>query len=268
VRDYELPTKDLVIALGQDEKMTHGGFDKQVYAYALGLVDALGVTKGSRVALWTSAGELETVVLQYALALVGATAIVLDQALGLDAVLRVLREESVRVLVASPRFGAEDRNAKLAEAFAEELLPAVVEGGTEPLRSKRFRELKFLVTTGGDAPDGVVRLKDIPVYGVGERRGRRRAAQRPRRGARRSAAPAFDDGRGAARRLVMAVVRLPRRTLRRTSPVFRSPPTLCAAHSPQAASTSLTPSRRCSRASSPATPSRGRTRRPAARPAS
>jgi acyl-coenzyme A synthetase/AMP-(fatty) acid ligase len=168
VREYELPTKDLVIALGQDEKMTHGGFDKQVYAYALGLADALGVTKGSRVALWTGAGELETVVLQYALALVGATAIMLDQALGLDAVLRVLREESVRVLVASPRFGAEDRSAQLAEAFAPELLPAVVEGGTEPLRSKRFRDLKFLVTTGGDAPDGVVRLKDVPVYGVGE----------------------------------------------------------------------------------------------------
>lgn len=167
VRDYDLPTKDCVAAVGQDERLTHGTLDKHTYAYALGLVDALGVTPGAKVALWLHPGELEAAVLQYAVALAGGVSVCIDARAGFDAVLRVLAEEGVRVLVLSPRFGSEDRAAALATVFADELARAAVEGGTEPLTSKRFRALKFLVTTGGERVDGVVRLKDIPVYGVG-----------------------------------------------------------------------------------------------------
>ena len=168
VREYDLPSKDCVVAPGQDEKMTHASLDKHAYAYALGLADALGVKRGSKVALWLQPGDLEGAVLQYAITLAGGVTVCIDARAGFDAVLRILGEEAVRVLVLSPRFGAEDRAAALSTVFAAELAAAAVEGGTEPLLSKRFRQLKFLVTTGGDAVSGVVRLKDVPVYGVGE----------------------------------------------------------------------------------------------------
>lgn len=167
VREFDTPTKDCLAAPGQDEKFTHAGLDKHVYAYAVGLVDALGVTAGSKVAVWMG-NEVESLALQYAVAMVGATAVAIDAGVGMQDVLRIVGEEGVRVLVLAPRHGSEDRAAKLREAFAPELDYFNFESGTEPLRSKRFRALKFLVTTGGEAPDGVVRLRDIPVYGNSE----------------------------------------------------------------------------------------------------
>ena len=164
VKEFDLPTKDCLAAPGQDEKFTHVGFDRHVYAYAVGLIDALGVKKGSKIALWLG-NDVENVVLQYAAALIGAQVIAIDPAASWDTVLKIVGEEGVRILVAPGRHGSENRTAKLAEAFAEELDYFKFESGTEPLRSKRFRELKFLVTTAGDAPDGVVRLRDVPVYG-------------------------------------------------------------------------------------------------------
>lgn len=164
VRDFELPTKDCLAAPGQDEKFSHVGLDRHVYAYAVGLIDALGVKKGSKVGLWLG-NEVESLVLQYAAALIGAQAVTIDPAASWDAVLRTVAEEGLRVLVVPARAGAENRGAKLAEAFAEELDYFKFEAGTEPLRSKRFRALKWLVSTGSDAPDGVVRLRDVPVYG-------------------------------------------------------------------------------------------------------
>jgi acyl-CoA synthetase (AMP-forming)/AMP-acid ligase II len=164
VRDFELPTKDCLAAPGQDEKFSHVGFDRHVYAYAVGLIDALGVKKGSKIGLWLG-NEVESLVLQYAAALIGAQSVTIDPAASWEAVLQTVADEWLRVLVVPARAGTENRGAKLAEAFAEELDYAKFEAGTEPLRSKRFRGLKWLVSTGGDAPDGVVRLRDVPVYG-------------------------------------------------------------------------------------------------------
>ena len=167
VREFDTPTKDCVVAGAQDEKMNHGQFDKQVYAYAVGLIDALGVQPGSKVALWMN-NDLESAVLQYAVTLVGAVAVLVDVRCDFDAVLKVVGEEGVRVLIMAPRHGLENRAAKLHDVFADELAWAKQEAGYEPLHSKRFRSLKFIVSTGGEAVDGVVRLKDVPVYGTGE----------------------------------------------------------------------------------------------------
>ncbi len=59
---------------------------RQVYAYAQGLLEGLGVKKGSKIAVWMT-DELEHVVLQYAAGLVGATLVEIDPKLGFDAVL-------------------------------------------------------------------------------------------------------------------------------------------------------------------------------------
>ena len=137
---------------------------RQVYAYALGLLDGLGLRKGSSVAIWMT-GELEHLVVRYAAALVGATAVEIDPRLGTEAVLAILAREECRVLFASARFGGQDRLAELSRAFAAELAPAVAEGGALPLASKRLRSLKFLVCASAEFVEGVVRLRDLPVFG-------------------------------------------------------------------------------------------------------
>lgn len=165
VREFESPTKDCLAAPAQDEKFTHEVFDRHVYGYAVGLIDALGIKAGSKIGIWLG-NEVESLVLQYAAALAGAVAVPIDPALSLDAVVKIVGEEGLRVLVVPGRYGSENRTAKVAEAFAPELDVFKFSGGTEPISSKRFRELKWIVsTTTGEAPEGVVRLKDVPVYG-------------------------------------------------------------------------------------------------------
>jgi fatty-acyl-CoA synthase len=137
---------------------------RQVYAYALGLLDGLGLRKGDKVAVWMT-DELEHLVVRYAAALVGATAVEIDPRLGMEHVLAILAREECRALFASPRFGGQDRLAELARAFAAELAPAVAEGGALPLASKRLRSLKFLVCASAEFAEGVVRLRDLPVFG-------------------------------------------------------------------------------------------------------
>jgi acyl-CoA synthetase (AMP-forming)/AMP-acid ligase II len=166
VRQFETPTKDFVLAYGQDEKFTVEQFDKQVYGYAVGILEGLGVKKGTKVATWMTS-ELEHLVIQLAAGLIGAEVVVLDPALNFDAVLKVLGTESVRVLFMSPRVGAENRAAKLHEVFAEELDVFNYEWGYEPYNSKRFRSFKYIVQSGSEEVDGVVNLSDLPVYGTG-----------------------------------------------------------------------------------------------------
>jgi acyl-CoA synthetase (AMP-forming)/AMP-acid ligase II len=59
---------------------------RQVYAYAHGLIEALGLKKGEKVVAWMT-NELEHLVLQYSAALVGVTVVDVDPKLDFDAVL-------------------------------------------------------------------------------------------------------------------------------------------------------------------------------------
>ncbi len=58
---------------------------RQVYAYAQGLLESLGVKKGDKIAVWMT-NELEHLVIRYAAALVGTAVVEIDPALGFDAV--------------------------------------------------------------------------------------------------------------------------------------------------------------------------------------
>lgn len=108
------------------------------------------------------------VVIQYACALLGATVVNIDVRASFADVTKVLGEEEVRVLFMSPRVGSESRLAKLATAFQEELEPFTYKlSGYEPFESKRLRSFKFIVQTGAEPMDGVIRLRDLPVYGDG-----------------------------------------------------------------------------------------------------
>ena len=60
LRNFETPTKECVAAPGQDEKFTIAQFDKEVYAFARGFSEGLGVARGTKVAVWMT-NELEHV---------------------------------------------------------------------------------------------------------------------------------------------------------------------------------------------------------------
>lgn len=169
VRNYETPTKDLLVAPGQEIRMTVGQFDREVYSFANGFAEALGLKKGTKVALWMT-NELEHLAVQCAAALTGATVISIDPRLPWDAVLAILKEEDPRAFILSARHGMEDRAAALNTHFAAELerFSAARVSGYDTLSSKRFRGLRYIVQSGFEKVPGVVPLKDLHVAGLGE----------------------------------------------------------------------------------------------------
>jgi acyl-CoA synthetase (AMP-forming)/AMP-acid ligase II len=172
---------------------------RHIYAYAKGFLEGLGVRKGTTVAVWMG-DEAESVswapapfaatppplpmphpnppprfpqfVVQSACAVLGAHVAVVDPAAPVSALLPVLASHEVRALFISPRVGGESRTEALSAALEPEFEPFARSAvwGYAPLVSKRLRSLKFVVHSGFDAVDGMVRLSDLPVHGAGESR--------------------------------------------------------------------------------------------------
>ena len=168
------PSKDAVVAVdsaGEDVRFTVSQFNKQVVAYALGMLEGLGLKKGSRVGLWMT-GESEHATLRCAAGLLGVEVVVIDPAVSFAGVRAVIAGECLHALVLSPRHGSEDRHGALRAEFAHELAP-IPEGsyGYSALESKRFRSLKHIVCSSLEHDDavgplqGVIRMADLPVYG-------------------------------------------------------------------------------------------------------
>lgn len=102
-----------------------------------------------------------------ACSLLGATTLSLDPAIGFDGLLNIASSENVRVIFMSPRHGAHSRIDQVHAAFEPELDPFVRSAihGYAPIASKRLRSLKYIVQSGFEQVDGVVRLRDLPVAG-------------------------------------------------------------------------------------------------------
>ena len=78
---------------------------------------------------------------------------------------KIINDEAIRVLFLSPRYGKEDRFTPLETIFAKETEKAVYERGIPPFESKQYRSLKYVVAVSTEFQDGIVRFRDIPVYG-------------------------------------------------------------------------------------------------------
>lgn len=168
IRDAEIPTKDHVVSDDQDIKFSVKQWDRQVYAYAVGMLESLGLKKGSTIATWMG-NELESVVVRYAAGLLGVNVVSVDPSLDWDDVKEIIGKEDVRTLIISPRHGSINRFGQVSEQFAEELKPVTKYAGYEPFNSKRFRSLKQIVCTSLEFEDGVMRFRDLPIYGNGKR---------------------------------------------------------------------------------------------------
>ena len=166
IRGAELPSRDHMVAPSQDLRFTVGEFDKQAYGFAVGMLEGLGLKKGHKIGTWMT-GEVEQLVVAYAAGLLGIQVVAIDPRVSFAGVKAVLASESLRTLIMSPRWGSEDRLGALHDEFAEEILPAA-EGNPaiyNIFRSKRFRALKHIVCTSQEFVEGVVRFRDLPVYG-------------------------------------------------------------------------------------------------------
>ena len=171
------PSKDAAVSVdtvGEDVRFTVAEMHKQVAAYALGMLEGLGLKKGCKVGLWMGS-EWEHATLRCALGLLGVEAVVIDPAVGFAGVRAILESEGLHALVLSPRHGAENRHGALRTEFAPELQVQLSgsqgTNGNPPIQSKRFRSLKHIVCTSLEHDDalgplhGVIRLNDLPVYG-------------------------------------------------------------------------------------------------------
>lgn len=167
IRDFDIPTKDHIAAWGQDVKMTVSQFDRQVYAYAVGMLEAWSLKRGHKIGIWC-VNELESAVAQYAAALIGIEAVVIDPAVGFAGVKELINSEQLRALILSPRYGTEERHEALSTEFAAELEYAKTSAGYQPINSKTYRSLRYLACTSSEFVDGVMRFNELPVYGGGE----------------------------------------------------------------------------------------------------
>ena len=169
-RDVDLPSRDALTAPSQDLRFTTGEFDKQVYAFAVGFLEGLGLRAGDKVGVWMTGASVEQLVISYAAAMVGVGVVSIDPRVSFAGVKAVIASEQLRTLFLSPRHNAEDRLGALQNEFAHELGPAAQDtiGIYNILASKRFRSLKHIVCTSQDYVEGVLRFKDLPVYGKGE----------------------------------------------------------------------------------------------------
>jgi len=158
-----------MVAPSQDLRFTVGEFDKQAYGFARGMLEGLGLRKGHKIGTWMT-GEVEQLVVAYAAGMLGVEVVAIDPRVGFAGVKAVVAAESLRTLFMSPRWGAEDRLGALHAEFAEEIVPAAALNPAiyDTFRSKRFRAFKHIVCTSQEFVEGVVRFKDLPVYGNSE----------------------------------------------------------------------------------------------------
>jgi hypothetical protein len=109
--------------------------------------------------------DVEQLVTLYAASLLGVTAVTIAPSVSWEGVEKILVDEGIKALVLAPRNGGEDRFAALPKVFEAELEPVTRTPGYRPFASKRFRSLKYVVCTSNEFADGILRFKDIPVYG-------------------------------------------------------------------------------------------------------
>lgn len=167
VREFDIPTKDFIAAVGQDLKMTVAQFDRQVYAYSLGMLEAWSLKQGHKIGIWCT-NEIESAIAQYAAALIGIEAVVIDPGVGFPGVKELINSEGLRALLLSSRHGSEERHEALSTEFDQELAYTAETRGYSPIASKRFRSLRYLACTSGEFVNGVMRFNELPVYGQSE----------------------------------------------------------------------------------------------------
>ncbi len=137
-----------------DEEISFEELDQQSAELARGLI-ARGVGKGSRVGFIFGNGPMFAVMLA-AIARIGAIAIPISTMIKANELVRVLRQSDAGGLIVQRHFLGTDYVERLCEA-----LPALRESDGSMLRMPETPFLRWVASTGGDLPPGIVSLDTL-----------------------------------------------------------------------------------------------------------
>jgi fatty-acyl-CoA synthase len=132
------PDREAVVSLPQGLRRTYAELDRDVERLARGLI-ALGVERGAHVGVWAT-DNLEWVVLQCAVARVGAVLVNVNPAYRLSQLEPALRSARVEVLFLEPAF----RTSHYA-AMVRELCPELERSAPDELACARLPDLRAVV---------------------------------------------------------------------------------------------------------------------------
>ncbi len=155
--------RDALIVRHQDIRWTYGDLQREVDAFAAGLL-ALGLEPGDRIGIW-SPNNAEWVITQYATAKAGLVLVNTNPAYRISELDYALNKVSAKALILAAAFKSSDYVGMIRE-----LAPEI--DGAEPgqLKAERLPHLKTLIQIGGEPAPGMYGFADIaPMAGDAER---------------------------------------------------------------------------------------------------
>ena len=146
-----LPAQPALVYGGDGPRWTFRELNDEARLVARGLV-ALGVRPGDRVAVWAT-NIPEWIVLQFALAKIGAILVTVNTSLRAQEIEYLLRQSETSTLVTIAGFRSVDYLGELRA------IGAIGQDAAE--RAKKLPHLARVVFVGADGPDDVIRYEDV-----------------------------------------------------------------------------------------------------------
>ena len=146
-----LPDRDALVYTHADARWTFRTLNDEACLVARGLV-ANGVKPGDRVAVWAT-NVPEWIVLQFALAKIGAILVTVNTSLRANEIEYLLRQSDTSTLVTISGFRRVD--------YLDELRSIGAIGGPAAARQERLPQLSRVIFIGDACPDGLIPYADL-----------------------------------------------------------------------------------------------------------
>lgn len=154
-----LPDREALVYTHIGRRWTFRALEAEARAIARGLI-ALGIQPGDRVAVWAT-NVPEWVVLQFALAKIGAVLVTVNTALRAGEIDYLLRQSEASVLVTIGGFRGVDYLAELRSIGAIGKTPGAI--GSTP---RSLPHLRHIVYIGDSTPEGLIPYGDLRRMGA------------------------------------------------------------------------------------------------------
>ena len=134
----KFPEHESVASLSQAKRLTYSQFAKEIDLLARGLMGC-GFGRGDRIGIW-STNNLEWVLVQMAVAQIGAILVNINPAYRIKELAYALKKSEVQGLFVIPSFKSSDYISKLVELF-----PELKDGGKQNISSPEFPFLQRII---------------------------------------------------------------------------------------------------------------------------
>jgi len=150
----DVPDHEALAYVDRDLRYTFDQLESIARQCAKGLL-RLGIQKGERVALWAT-NVPEWIILQFALAKLGAVLVTVNTALRAPELEYLLTQSEACALVLIRGFKDLDYVATIYQ-----ILPALRQGDVDPLQRDKLPHLRHVLYIGGEAPAGTIALSEV-----------------------------------------------------------------------------------------------------------